>query len=108
MRTHLAAAVAMIALLALYMLVLGVLEPAAQTYNESPLNWKNSPLNYDNSPLNYRNSPLNYQNSPLNPASPQLRDPATGQSEGYVVPRPDGGINVYSPSGEWVGTVPGR
>lgn len=79
---------------------------------QSPADWRirldyrTSPLNPENSSLQYRNSPLNWQNSPLNPASPQLRSPTTGEPLGYVVPRADGGINVFAPNGQWIGVQP--
>lgn len=107
MRTHLLAAAALVAALVMCLHD----ESEAQ---QTPADWKTlldysaSPLNPENSPLQPRNSPLDWRNSPINPESQQLRSPTTGEPLGYVVPRSDGGVNVFAPDGQWIGVSPGR
>ena len=111
MRTNLLAAAVLVVTLVLSMLALATLEPAEA--QQTPADWRirldyqTSPLNPENSSLQYRNSQLNWQNSPINPASPQLRSPSTGEPLGYVVPRADGGANVFAPDGQWIGVQSG-
>ena len=79
----------------------------AQSFQNSPSNFRNSEANFQNSPGNFRNSPSNYQNSPINPQGNGIYDNA-GNYQGYAVPRSDGGLNIFSPSGNRTGYRPGN
>ncbi len=78
----------------------------ASSYNSSPLNYNNSSLNYENSSLNYNNSPLNYENSQLNPNNNRIIRNENGEGMGYVVPKDDGGANIFDFNGNRLGYVP--
>ena len=51
---------------------------------------------WEGSTQNWRNNPRNFTNSPNNFGSSNRVYGADGSLEGYVVPQPDGGLNVYS------------
>ena len=57
---------------------------------------------YDSSIYNYKNSPYNYNNSIYNSRRSSFYD-SDGNSIGYLVPKEDGGINIYSNQGHRIG-----
>ena len=75
----------------------------ASSYNSSPYNYKNSPYNYDNSQYNYKNNPYNYDNSPYNPSNDRIIRNERGQEMGYMVPKDDGGANIFDFNGNRLG-----
>jgi len=72
----------------------------AGDFNNSPNNWDNSPNNWENSPNNWENSPNNWENSPNKYGNDRILRDADGNAVGYVVPKDDGGANVYNLEGE--------
>jgi hypothetical protein len=89
-------------------LIAGTAYGQATDYNSSPYNYKNSPYNYENSEYNYRNSPYNYDNSPMKYGNDRIIRDESGNARGYVVPKPDGGANIFDLQGNRQGYVPGR
>ena len=65
---------------------------------DSPYITKNSPYSIENSPYNPKNSEFHPDNSPF--GKNVIRDSETGESIGYFVEKPDGGVNFYSYSTE--------
>lgn len=81
----------------------------AQDWKSSPYNWQNSPYNCQNSPYNYKNSPYNYNNSPYKYGNDRIIRDNQGRDTGlYVVPRNDGGANVFDRNGDRRGYLPGN
>lgn len=80
---------------------------ADDSWESSISNWDNSPSNWENSPSNWRNSPANWENSRANRNRWSAHD-EEGRSFGYVVPRRDGGANIFSDDGERIGYIPAR
>jgi len=78
----------------------------ASSYNNSPHNYKNSPHNYENSRHNYNNSPHNYENSPHKYDNNRIIRNESGEGMGYVVPKNDGGANIFDFNGNRLGYVP--
>ncbi len=78
-----------------------------QDWNSHPNNWQNSPNNWDNSPNNWKNSPNNWDNSPKNWGNPRTIRDNHGNPQGYVVPRNDGGLNLFDSQGNRRGYAPG-
>ena len=77
-------------------------------WGTSPDNWDNSPSNWANSPSNWNNSPGNWNNSPSNFGNTRIIRDESGQPTGYAVPKANGGVNLYAPSGQRTGYLPGR
>jgi len=81
---------------------------AAGDWAGSPDRWENSPGNWLNSPSRWENNPHNWLNSPHRLGNERiLRDP-DGTPRGYVVPKPDGGANIFDFQGNRRGYVPAR
>jgi len=74
-------------------------------WNTSPNNWNNSKNNYENSENNYNNSPNNWENSVNNPDRRSICN-EEGNSIGYVVPKEDGGANIFNNEGKRIGFTP--
>lgn len=79
----------------------------AQDWRSSPNNWQNSPNNWENSPNNWRNSPNNWNNSPNRWGNERIIRDNHGTPQGYVVPRRDGGMNLFDFDGNRRGYTPG-
>jgi len=77
-------------------------------WDNSPSNWANSSSNWENSPSNWANSSSNWENSPSNFGNTRITRDESGQPTGYAVPKADGGVNFYTPSGQRTGYLPGR
>lgn len=92
--------------LIVFIIVLFSVSVWAGDWNSSPSNWENNPSNYENSPNNYRNSPNNYRNSPTRYGNPRIIRDNEGEAVGYVVPKQDGGANLFNFKGERQGYVP--
>lgn len=71
----------------------------------SPRNWNNSKYNYDNSKFNFTNSPRNYANRESNPSRVNIVN-LFGVVIGYVVKKPDGGLNYFDNEGNRIGYSP--
>ena len=71
----------------------------AQDWNSSPQNWENSPSNWKNSSSNWENSPSNWQNSPQKWGNDRIIRDNRGQPTGYIVPKKNGGSNIYDLEG---------
>jgi hypothetical protein len=74
-------------------------------------NYRCSPMNPDNSTWNWQNSPMNPDNSPLNPSnlgpfSNHSTYDNNGSQNGYIVPRENGGYNVFDSDGNRTGYNP--
>lgn len=80
----------------------------AYDWESSPQNWQNSPQNWQNSPQNWQNSPQNWQNSPQRWGNERIIRDNAGNPTGYVVPRGDGGVNMFDLNGNRKGYVPSR
>jgi hypothetical protein len=65
----------------------GVQAVQAQSWSSSPSNWQNSPSRYGNERI--------------------IRD-KNGNAAGYVVPKPDGGANIFDLRGNRQGYLPPR
>ena len=78
----------------------------AGDWNSSPNNWENSPNNWNNSPNNWNNSPNNWNNSPNKWGNDRIIYDNDGQPKGYVVPKENGGANVYDLNGNRRGYKP--
>jgi sortase (surface protein transpeptidase) len=74
-------------------------------WNTSTYNYKNSKDNYENSEYNYKNSPDNWSNSQYNPERKSICN-EEGQAIGYVVPKDDGGTNIFNNEGKRIGFTP--
>lgn len=81
---------------------------AADSWENSPSNWENSSSNWDNSSSNWDNSPNNWDNSSSNFGNTRIIRDESGQSTGYAVPKADGGVNFYDPSGNRTSYLPRR
>ena len=79
---------------------------AQWTIQSSPYSIQNSPYNIQNSPYSIQNSPYSIPNTPGAIGGNGIYG-NNGQWQGYAVPRPDGGLNVFDPSGNRTGYVPG-
>ena len=79
---------------------------AQWTIQSSPYSIQNSPYSIENSPYSIQNSPYSIQNAPGAIGGNGIYG-NNGQWQGYAVPRPDGGLNVFDPSGNRTGYVPG-
>jgi hypothetical protein len=71
-----------------------------QSWHSSPNNWENSHSRWQNSPDNWRNSPNNWRNSPLRFNNKRILRDNIGNPRGYIVPKSNGGLNVYDLEGE--------
>jgi hypothetical protein len=80
----------------------------AQDWKSSPNNWENSPNNWQNSPNNWQNSPQNWNNSPMRFGSDRIIRDENGNAAGYVVPKSDGGANIFDLNGRRRGYLPSR
>lgn len=78
----------------------------AQDWNSSPQNWENSPSNWQNSPNNWNNNPNNWDNSPQKWGNDRIVRDTRGNPTGYVVPKQDGGVNMYDLKGNRTGYTP--
>ncbi len=76
------------------------------SWENSPNNWENSKMNWENSEMNWKNSPMNYENSPMKYNNKRIIRDNQGNPEGYVVPKDDGGANVFDMDGDREGYVP--
>ena len=79
-----------------------------QDWDSSPQNWKNSPNNWDNSPHNWKNSPHNWENSPQRWGNERIIRDNSGRPQGYIVPKEDGGANIFNFKGERKVYIPGN
>ena len=73
-----------------------------------PNRWENNPANWVNSPLRWENSPANWLNSPYRHGNDRILRDAEGMPKGYVVPKPDGGANIFDFEGNRRGYLPAR
>jgi hypothetical protein len=78
----------------------------AEGWNTNPNNWKNNESNWENSGSNWNNSPQNWDNSPKNPYRENALYNEDGKSIGYVVPKEDGGSNIFTNEGKRIGFTP--
>jgi hypothetical protein len=74
------------------------------TIENSPNTIDNSPNTIENSPNTIRNSPNTIENSPGGRNGIYAPN---GQWQGYAVPKQNGGLNIFDPSGNRTGYVPG-
>lgn len=77
------------------------------SFDNSPNNFDNSPLNFDNSPNNFDNSPMNFKNSPMRFNNKRIIRDNSGRARGYVVPKDNGGANVFDMRGNRQMYIPG-
>ena len=68
-------------------------------WEDSPNNWENSENNWENSELNYENSPMNWDNNPMNLSSERIIRAPEGNATGYIVPKENGGANIFDLEG---------
>ena len=80
----------------------------ANDWKTSPDNWNNSSNNWENSSSNWNNSPSNWDNSPSNYGNSRIIRDASGNPQGYAVPKSDGGVNFYDQNGTRKGYLPAR
>lgn len=78
------------------------------SWDSSPHNWKNSPYNWDNSSHNWKNSPHNWGNSPQRWNNDRIVRDNSGRPQGYIVPKADGGANIFNFDGERKAYIPGN
>lgn len=83
-------------------------EIMADDWNSSPNNWNNSSQNWENSSQNWKNSPQNWDNSPSRYGNDRIIRDESGNARGYVVPKADGGLNVYDNSGNRILYLPSK
>lgn len=95
-------------MLSVFAMITFISTARAYDWESSPLNWENSPNNWQNSPNNWQNGPNNWQNSPNRFGNERIIRDNQGQPDGYVVPRQDGGANIYNLDGTRRGYVPRR
>lgn len=77
----------------------------ADGWDTSPLNFENSKYNFDNSRYNFDNSRYNFKNSPYNLNSNRILRSPQGKPYGYIVPKVNGGSNVFDLKGNRKGYV---
>ena len=77
---------------------------AQWTVESSPYSVQNSPYSIENSPYSIQNSPYSIPNTPGGANGIYGNN---GQWQGYAVPRPDGGVNIFDPNGNRAGYLPG-
>lgn len=77
-------------------------DASASNFWNSPGNYENSANNYENSTQNWKNSPNNYENSIHNRDRKSIFD-ESGNSIGYVVPKSNGGSNIFTNEGKRIG-----
>lgn len=80
----------------------------ATDWRSSPNRWENSSGNWANSPNRWENSPGNWLNSPHRYGNDRILRDADGMPQGYVVPKPDGGANIFDFQGNRRGYLPAR
>jgi len=78
----------------------------SQDWNSSPDNWDNSTLNWENSPIRWENSPMNWDNSTMKWGNDRIVRDNQGQPLGYVVPKKNGGANIYDADGNRKAYIP--
>ena len=81
----------------------------AQAINLDPQSGTAKPYDFENSPLNPKNNECNPDNSPLFPGNPRILwdgEPYNSRYR-YMTPRSDGGVNIYTQDGHFVGAIPG-
>ncbi len=74
-------------------------------WKSSPYNWENSEHNWENSGFNYDNSPMNWENNPMNLNSDRIIRDADGVPSGYIVPKDNGGSNIFNLEGDRDGYI---
>ena len=77
----------------------------ADGWDSSPFNFDNSEYNFDNSKYNFNNSKYNFDNSPYNLNSDRIIRSPSGKPYGYIVPKANGGANVFDLKGNRKGYV---
>jgi hypothetical protein len=83
--------------------------PARATdWQTSPNRWENSSGNWLNSPQRWENSPANWLNSPNRYGNDRILRDADGMPKGYIVPKQDGGANIFDFQGNRRGYLPAR
>ena len=80
---------------------------SAHDLHSSPYDFGNSEYNHENSPYNQRNSPFSHDNSlsGFGDNARVIRDNA-GKATGYMVTKPDGGVNFFNADGSRTGYLP--
>jgi hypothetical protein len=96
------------ALLAALLAFAGADAAAAGDWNSSPNRWENSADNWLNSPSRWENSPHHWLNSPHRFGNERILRDSGGAPWGYVVPKPDGGANLFDFQGNRRGYIPAR
>jgi hypothetical protein len=74
-------------------------------WDSSPYNWENSEHNWENSGFNYDNSPMNWDNNPMNLNSDRIIRDTDGNPTGYIVPKDNGGSNIFNLEGDRDGYI---
>lgn len=98
----------MISKIVAVMFLLFSMSSHASDWASDPNNWNNSQSNWENNPSNWRNSPSNWDNSPSKWANSRVIRDNSGNPDGYVVQKPDGGANIYRLNGDRSGYLPRR
>ena len=78
-----------------FLILIPLIINAGTAWEDSPYNWDNSINNWENNPNNWQNSPNNWENNPNNWSSDRIIRDNSGNPTGYVVPKSDGGANIY-------------
>lgn len=77
-------------------------------WSSSPNRWENSSGNWLNNPNRWENSPANWLNNPHRHGNDRILRDADGMPKGYIVPKPDGGANIFDFQGNRRGYLPAR